>query len=292
MKALFCALLLALSVLPGLGQQEINGYRIFDNVAAPATPASGKTAVYTDSTSKKLCSKDDPGSVNCTGGSGSGSSIPDPFTQRYTIFIANCGTGTITGDSFNGSTLTSGAPDATNGAYNHIDTTTANGNAVAINGNSLYRTGRNIEFKARAWPASAGLQRFWLGLYGSVVAATVNGADDPAGADMAAFRYQPAVLATNFECFIKDSSTGEHIDSGVAVDGNAHDFKMAFNDTANTLSFYIDGTAVCGSPLANGSHHVPRAGINLSWILGVTNQETNSTAHVARMGLLRIVADK
>jgi len=48
-----------------LAQQEINGYRIYDNVAAPATPASGKTTVYVDSTLKQLCTKDDAGNVNC-----------------------------------------------------------------------------------------------------------------------------------------------------------------------------------------------------------------------------------
>lgn len=48
-----------------LGQQEINGYRTLDNVAAPATPASGKTVLYIDSTLKQLCTKDDAGNVNC-----------------------------------------------------------------------------------------------------------------------------------------------------------------------------------------------------------------------------------
>jgi hypothetical protein len=48
-----------------LAQQEINGYRTLDNVAAPATPAAGKTKLYVDSTLKKLCTKDDAGIVNC-----------------------------------------------------------------------------------------------------------------------------------------------------------------------------------------------------------------------------------
>jgi hypothetical protein len=38
-------------------------------VAAPPNPAANTTAVYVDSTTKKLCSKDDAGNVNCTGAS-------------------------------------------------------------------------------------------------------------------------------------------------------------------------------------------------------------------------------
>lgn len=40
----------------------------FVNQAAPATPATGITAVYTDATSKVLCGKNDTGAVNCVGG--------------------------------------------------------------------------------------------------------------------------------------------------------------------------------------------------------------------------------
>ena len=42
-------------------------------MSAPATPAANTTAVYVDSTTKKLCSKDDGGTVNCTGASAASS---------------------------------------------------------------------------------------------------------------------------------------------------------------------------------------------------------------------------
>jgi hypothetical protein len=48
------------------GQTVINGYRVFMNVTAPATPASGTTSVYTDATNKVLSAKDDAGNVTHT----------------------------------------------------------------------------------------------------------------------------------------------------------------------------------------------------------------------------------
>lgn len=41
------------------------GRLVNTNVAAPSTPASGKTATYVDSTTKKLCTKDDAGTITC-----------------------------------------------------------------------------------------------------------------------------------------------------------------------------------------------------------------------------------
>jgi hypothetical protein len=65
------SLALALGNIPDLTTQAAS--ILVTNIAAPSTPASGKTKIYVDSTSKKLCSKDDAGSVNCTGsGGGSG----------------------------------------------------------------------------------------------------------------------------------------------------------------------------------------------------------------------------
>jgi hypothetical protein len=43
---------------------NINGDFLVTNIAAPSTPAAGKVAVYTDSTSKNIAAKDDAGNVN------------------------------------------------------------------------------------------------------------------------------------------------------------------------------------------------------------------------------------
>jgi len=51
----------------------VAGTTTWNNVSAPATPAANTTAVYVDSTTKKLCSKDDGGTVNCTGASAASS---------------------------------------------------------------------------------------------------------------------------------------------------------------------------------------------------------------------------
>lgn len=69
LTGLFIILLIVLAAwfAPIAAQQVINGYRIFVAVAAPSTPAAGTAAVYVDSTSKKLCNKDDAGVVSCTG---------------------------------------------------------------------------------------------------------------------------------------------------------------------------------------------------------------------------------
>lgn len=45
-------------------------------IAAPGAPASGKARVYVNSTSKKLCSKDDAGVESCVGSAGLGYSLP------------------------------------------------------------------------------------------------------------------------------------------------------------------------------------------------------------------------
>jgi hypothetical protein len=53
----------------------VAGTTTWNNVGPPATPGTGTTAVYVDSTTKKLCSKDDAGNVNCTGAA-AGASTP------------------------------------------------------------------------------------------------------------------------------------------------------------------------------------------------------------------------
>src|SRR6185369_16392284 len=53
----------------------VGGATTWTNVASPSTPAAGKVAVYTDSTSKQLCTKDDTGAVNCVSGSASSASV-------------------------------------------------------------------------------------------------------------------------------------------------------------------------------------------------------------------------
>lgn len=46
-------------------QQVVNGYRVFANIAAPATPSSGYVSVYADSTMKLLCMENDAGMLDC-----------------------------------------------------------------------------------------------------------------------------------------------------------------------------------------------------------------------------------
>jgi LEA14-like dessication related protein len=62
------SLILVLGLYAGLhGQQVINGFRYLVNVTAASvtTPPSGQTAVYVDSSSKKLCTKDDGALTTC-----------------------------------------------------------------------------------------------------------------------------------------------------------------------------------------------------------------------------------
>jgi hypothetical protein len=68
--AVVCLFAIAAMLSPAIAQQVINGYRVLANIAAGSvpTPGSGFTAFYTDSTSKKLCTKDDAGTITCMGG--------------------------------------------------------------------------------------------------------------------------------------------------------------------------------------------------------------------------------
>lgn len=65
------AVLLLSAMLLG-GQQLINGYRVFANIVAAnvTTPSSGSTAVYVDSVTKKLATRDDAGTVTNYGSGG------------------------------------------------------------------------------------------------------------------------------------------------------------------------------------------------------------------------------
>jgi len=50
-----------------LAQTAVNGYFIFVGVGEPPAPASGRTAVYVDSSTGKLCFKASSGAKNCVG---------------------------------------------------------------------------------------------------------------------------------------------------------------------------------------------------------------------------------
>src|SRR5581483_7333599 len=56
------AITLTLSNIPDLTTQA--GSILATNIAAPTTPASGKTKVYVDSTSKNIAAKNDVGAIN------------------------------------------------------------------------------------------------------------------------------------------------------------------------------------------------------------------------------------
>lgn len=86
-------------------QQVINGYRILVNVAAGSvsTPATGSTAIYVDSTTKKLATRDDTGTVvnyGAGGGGGGGYAGVNLQTTSYILtptdsgklVIMNCST--------------------------------------------------------------------------------------------------------------------------------------------------------------------------------------------------------
>jgi hypothetical protein len=81
-KFLAVVLLLALGCALD-AQQVVNGYRVFVNVAAGnvTTPASGQTAIYVDSTTKKLATKDDGGTIVSYGAGGSSSQIAETVTS-------------------------------------------------------------------------------------------------------------------------------------------------------------------------------------------------------------------
>ncbi|PYV75579.1 MAG: hypothetical protein DMG96_16580 [Acidobacteria bacterium] len=121
------------------------GTTTWNNVAAPATPAANTTAVYVDSTTKKLCSKDDGGNVNCTGASAASS--PSVFTSTGTTAqtgvkfihgnstLNNGGNLTVTfGTSFtNATSFDCNASDATN-APGVIGVQNQTANSIKISG--------------------------------------------------------------------------------------------------------------------------------------------------------------
>lgn len=71
----------------------------------------------------------------------------------------------------------------------------------------------------------------------------MRGTDTPAGANIAAFRYNPS-LSANWICVVGNAGAYTTLDSGKAADTVTHSFDIVMNDANNTTTFSIDGTVV------------------------------------------------
>lgn len=177
-----------------------------------------------------------------------------------------------------GAGFTSNAP--TGGEAYNVSFSTANtgsGVSCAINStNALYRFGRNLQYRTQVELGGTVTERVWLGYYASITLATLEGSADPASLNGALFRFDTSVPDTHWQCYTKDGTTANIVDSGVSADTNVHTFEILFNDTASTVTFKIDGVSKCGSPISYTGNHMPTAGTNLFATDSITTLTTGS----------------
>lgn len=158
--------------------------------------------------------------------------INEPFNAYYStnmpVVAAAGGAGTNKADAqglFIGAVT--GATSGNAAGYNHFPLWTA-----------FYRQW-DTDFVIR-WRTGDDLtsQRHWVG----AASTSLDGSDDPA-AHLAAFRYSTAASDTNWQACVKDGTTLQVADTGVAVaTDTAHTFLIKMRSAS--VEFWIDGTLV------------------------------------------------
>jgi hypothetical protein len=104
---------------------------------------------------------------------------------------------------------------------------------------------------------------FWIGWFDRATPPTDTSGDmSTASEDGAGFRALNGT-DTNWQCVTCDGTTQNVVDSGVAVDGNWHDFRVVSDDGGVTYYFYIDDALV-----ATVTANVPRTGQVMRPVMG------------------------
>lgn len=250
-------------------------------------PSGTDGAMYYNSNSNKFRCHENGAWKDCdtTGGGGSGVPLPNAKRPTYIIYrgdgtaaanwtaMGNVATPVGTGSSI--------AADATNPTRMNYASTTANGNASGLSGNTIYRRDRNIKFQAYVQPNATTNVRMWVGLTNQTIA-TMGASANPAG-HYAAFRYDTSVAGeTTWKCITKDGTTQNIQNSAVTVTTSG--FKLEIIESASNFTFYINGTLAC-----TNSTNLPAAGTNMRYVM--SNATNNAVITNARYAWLYIESD-
>ncbi len=204
---------------------------------------------------------------NCERVSAGPGIVTPPNLGRYTWTIATGQSGggarTLGHSTVTTGTATQIAPTANDPVGETLETSTTINSTASLAHNGLaWRTGRNIRFWSYSGIDVTTTVRFWAGFTDRTVA-TQLGSDDPASANIAAFRYSSAAGDTNFMCVVKDGTTINATSSGVAIDTSNHYLEVHEDVAAGNYKFYIDNALVCTK-----SSNLPTTATNLRWLVG------------------------
>jgi hypothetical protein len=140
---------------------------------------------------------------------------------------------------------TASLADANNPTYLNLVTTAATtGTDLGWSGGDTLMNHFGHSLRAHVWVrmVETNAVRYWFG-FTSATAATMAGADDPAG-DYAGFRFSDAVPENTFKCVTKDGTTQGSTDSAIAVTAT-DDFMLSIVWTAGvSAKFYVNGALV------------------------------------------------
>lgn len=125
----------------------------------------------------------------------------------------------------------------------------------------------------------------WVALSSDQSVADLAGNVDPGASatTVVGFRYFAATDTTgHWQCYISAGTAGEVIDSGVAIDTvNLQTFDVIAT-AAGAINFYINDTAVCGSPVTPTAGHVPS--LSMAPLFAIENTTTTSvTGSIAKL---------
>lgn len=110
-------------------------------------------------------------------------------------------------------------------------------------GHPIYRMSYNPECSLVAWLDRTSDVRWYAGLSDTTIAGFAND-DTGSGQNYAMFRFSSFASDTNFQCVVRNASSGPTIvDSGIAADTLSHRFSILVV-SSTSVAFYIDGTLV------------------------------------------------
>jgi hypothetical protein len=226
---------------------------------------------------------------------GSSTGPPRPNTKRWAYCSTNggstlsgvgdncaaAGVGTLINPNSNDPSMIEFATGASTGNNNY---TLGGGGS----GGYFYMSSRNPLFQA-SWglpDEAAGSQRAWLGLT-TIFASTLFGSATPTG-NLAAFRFDTSASDTTMHCVTGNgTTTTDDGASGVTLDANVHDYEISINSATPSVTFKIDGTSVCGSPITT----TPPTSTAIMSIADGIQTLANVIKHV-RTGWIYVESDK
>ncbi len=157
-----------------------------------------------------------------------------------------------------------------NTPYGTVATIGSNAGIEAANSNE-WGIATNIHFEMKFKLDTTSSVRMWAGIAGTVLA-TMLGSDTPAQ-NFAALRFSTVASDTTFKCVTGNGTTTTVVDTTIAPGTSFHVVQIDFNDAVPNVSFTLDGTSRCSSPITTT---LPTQGTAVEWLGGVQTEAAAS----------------